>query len=147
MSGALTTCLEIVFKMFIKHDVWWQNVDDDRWQWWSDGSLRYESSRQCISLSRQLFRIYQLCTSWHWKRENDILLHIVKPLKPSRAKQNCSRRHFYFVYFYSTKKIRLDISCESSAQQRIHMKYQVLFSLKNNEQIQDCRLLQSWLAP
>ena len=33
------------------------------------------------------------------------------------------------------KKKRLDVLCESSALQRIHMKYQVLFSLKNNEEI------------
>ena len=51
------------------------------------------------------------------------------------AKQNCSRRHFYFFYFYLLKKIRLSVSCESSARQRIHMKYQVLFSLKNNEKV------------
>ena len=38
-------------------------------------------------------------------------------------------------YFYLSKKIRLDVSCESSAVQRIQMKYQVLFSLKNNEEI------------
>ena len=38
-------------------------------------------------------------------------------------------------YFYLSKKIRLDVSCESSAWQRIHMKHQVLFSLKNNEKI------------
>ena len=38
-------------------------------------------------------------------------------------------------YFYLSKKIRLDFSCESSAEQRIHLKYQVSFSLKNNEKI------------
>ena len=38
-------------------------------------------------------------------------------------------------YFYLLKKIRLDFSCESSAEQRIHLKHQVLFSLKNNEKI------------
>ena len=38
-------------------------------------------------------------------------------------------------YLYLLKKIRLDILCESSALQRIHMKYQVLFSLMNNEEI------------
>ena len=37
--------------------------------------------------------------------------------------------------FYLSMKIRLDFSCESSAWQRIHLKYQVLFSLKNNEKI------------
>ena len=39
----------------------------------------------------------------------------------------------------------LDISCESSARQTIHMKCQVLFSLKNNlgkkKKKVDCRLL------
>ena len=39
------------------------------------------------------------------------------------------------VYFYLSKKIRLDVSSESSAWQRIHMKHQVLFSLKNDEKI------------
>ena len=48
--------------------------------------------------------------------------------------KNCSRRHFNF-YFYLSKKIRLDVLSESSAWQRIHMKHQVLFSLKNNEKI------------
>ena len=40
-----------------------------------------------------------------------------------------------FFYFYLSKKIRLDVSSESSAWQRIHLKHQVLFSLKNNEKI------------
>ena len=43
-------------------------------------------------------------------------------------------------YCCLSKKIRLDFSCESSAQQRIHLKHQVLFSLKNNEKnIYECR--------
>ena len=46
--------------------------------------------------------------------------------------KKCSRR---FFYFYLLKKIRLDVLCESSALQRIHMKYEVLFLLKNNEDI------------
>ena len=51
---------------------------------------------------------------------------------------------FIFFYFYLLKKIRLDVSCESSVRQRIHKKYQVLFSLKNDEKgIYECRLLQS----
>ena len=37
-----------------------------------------------------------------------------------------------FFYLYSSQKVRLDISCESSARQKIHMKYHSLFSLKNN---------------
>ena len=34
---------------------------------------------------------------------------------------------FSSFYFYLSKEIRLDVSCVSSARQRIHMKYQVLF--------------------
>ena len=40
---------------------------------------------------------------------------------------------FFMVLFRENKKIRLDISCEWSAKQKIHMKCQVLFSLKNNK--------------
>ena len=42
---------------------------------------------------------------------------------------------FLFFFFYLSKKIRLDVSYKSFAQQMIHMKYQVLFSLKNNVKI------------
>ena len=41
----------------------------------------------------------------------------------------------FFFYFYLLKKIRLDVSYESSARQRIHTKYQVLFSLENNKKV------------
>ena len=47
----------------------------------------------------------------------------------------------YFFHHFSDKII-LDIPCESSAKQRIHMKCQVLFSLKdkskNNKSIVCC---------
>ena len=44
--------------------------------------------------------------------------------------------------FYFSEQIRLDISFELSAWQTIHMKYQVLFSLKNNIKNLECCLLQ-----
>ena len=50
---------------------------------------------------------------------------------------------FIFFYFYLLKKIRLDVSCESSARQRIHMKYHLIFSEKQQKSIYQCRLLQS----
>ena len=53
--------------------------------------------------------------------------------------KNC----IFIFYFYLLKKIRIDLSCESSAEQRIHLKHQVLFILKSNEKIFECRLLQS----
>ena len=40
-----------------------------------------------------------------------------------------------FFYFYLSKERKLDILCEPSARQRIHMKYQVLISVNNNEKV------------
>ena len=48
--------------------------------------------------------------------------------------------HKYFLLF--SEKIRLDVSSESSARQRIHMKNQVLFSSKDKSKKLKCRLLQ-----
>ena len=46
-------------------------------------------------------------------------------------------------YFYLSKKVRLDVSCESSAKQGIHMNYQALFYQKKQcKNGQDCCLLQ-----
>ena len=36
-------------------------------------------------------------------------------------------------FFFFSEKTSFDISCESSAKQTIHMKYQDLFSLKNKK--------------
>ena len=47
----------------------------------------------------------------------------------------------YFFHCFS-EKIRLDVSSESSAWQRIHMKNQALFSLKDRSKTLKCRLLQ-----
>ena len=55
---------------------------------------------------------------------------IFVPLTLKAPNENCSRQHFIFFYFYLSKEIRLDFSCE-----RIHMKYQVLFSLKSYEKV------------
>ena len=44
--------------------------------------------------------------------------------------KDCNRQHFDVFYFYLSTKTRLDVSCESSARQRIHMKYCLIFSIK-----------------
>ena len=49
--------------------------------------------------------------------------------------------HKYLFHCFS-EKIRLDISSESSARQRIHMKYQALFSPKDKSKKLKCHLLQ-----
>ena len=48
---------------------------------------------------------------------------------------------FYFFHCFS-EKIRLDVSSESSAGQRIHLKHQALFSLEDKSKQLKCRLLQ-----
>ena len=53
--------------------------------------------------------------------------------------------HNYFFHCFS-EKIRLDVSSESSARQRIHMKNQALFSLKDKSKKSKCRLLHFCLA-
>ena len=51
---------------------------------------------------------------------------------------------FINIFSFSfSEKIRLDVSSESSARQRIHMKNQALFSLKDKSKKKlKCRLLQ-----
>ena len=49
--------------------------------------------------------------------------------------------HKYFFHCFS-EKIRLDVSSESSAGQRIHMKNQALYSSKDESKKLECRLLQ-----
>ena len=49
--------------------------------------------------------------------------------------------HKYFFIVFQ-KNIRLDVSSESSARQRIHMKNQALFSSKDKCKKLKCRLLQ-----
>ena len=49
--------------------------------------------------------------------------------------------HKYFFHCFS-EKIRLDVSSESSDWQRIHVKNQALFSLKDKSKKLKCRLLQ-----
>ena len=53
--------------------------------------------------------------------------------------------HKYFFVVFS-EKIRLDVSSESSARQRIHMKHQALFSLKEKSKKLKSRLLQFLFA-
>ena len=51
---------------------------------------------------------------------------------------------FYFIFFYFSEKTSLDISCESSAWQTIHLKCQDLFSLKNKKKIMSSATNFAW---
>ena len=63
---------------------------------------------------------------------------------PLKRHAKIAADNILIFYLYLSKKIWLDFSCESSASQRIHLKHQVLFSLKNKEKnIYECCLLQS----
>ena len=48
----------------------------------------------------------------------------------------------FSLFFFFVREIRLDVSSESSARQRIHLKHQVLFSSKVKSKKLKCRLLQ-----
>ena len=57
--------------------------------------------------------------------------------KPLKRQTKIAADDILIFYFYLSKKIRLDVSSDSSAWQRIHMKKNhALFSLENNEKIQ-----------
>ena len=49
---------------------------------------------------------------------------------------------FINIFLLFSEKIRLDVSSESSARQRIHMKNQALFSSKDKSKKLRCRMLQ-----
>ena len=63
-------------------------------------------------------------------------------VKPQSANHDCSRRHSEIFFHCFSEKIRLDVSNESSARQRIHMKNQALFSSKDKSKELKCHLLQ-----
>ena len=57
---------------------------------------------------------------------------------PTRLQQT----RFIHIFHCFSEKIRLDVSSESSARQRIHIKNQALFSSKDKSKKSKCRLLQ-----
>ena len=64
--------------------------------------------------------------------QHTTILHLIKYILTLKAKFIADDILFFF---YLSEKISLDISCESSAWQTIHMKYPDLFSLKNKKKI------------
>ena len=66
--------------------------------------------------------LFSFCFCFH--RKQGLMFH-VNPL--------LSMQRIHMKYKILLKKIRLDVSCESSVNP--HMKYQVLFSLQNNEKV------------
>ena len=62
------------------------------------------------------------------------------PSKDKSKKLKCHLLQFLFRCF--SEKIRLDVSSESSARQRIHMKNQALFPSKDKSKKLKCHLLQ-----
>ena len=75
----------------------------------------------CSSLSVPILWVNIVCTK-------------VVSLTLNAPSKICRRRHSK-LFFYFSEKTSLDISCESSAWQMIHMKCQDLFSLKNKKYI------------
>ena len=60
-------------------------------------------------------------------------IHVVTKIysfKPLKSQAKLKQTTLLFFYFYLSKKIWLDDSCESTAKQRMHMKYRLIFSEK-----------------
>ena len=62
---------------------------------------------------------------------HDVKLKSDRCINPESASHDCSRRHLLIFFHCFSEKVRLDVSSESSARQRIHMKNQALFSSKD----------------
>ena len=67
---------------------------------------------------------------------------LLEELYPSSANHDYSRRHSSIFFHCFSEKIRIDVSSEASARQRIHMKNQALFSSKDKSKKLKCHLLQ-----
>ena len=59
-------------------------------------------------------------------------LHCLPPDHFNTDQQVKKKNIIFFLIFFYRRKTRLVISCESSARQVVHMKYQALVSLKTN---------------
>ena len=59
-----------------------------------------------------------------------------------KRQSRLQQKTFIITFYCFLEKIRLDVSSESSARQRINMKNQVLFSSKDKKNKLKCRLLQ-----
>ena len=94
------------------------------------GQLHFE--RALSSWLRKITKIFSLCKNVRkrWRHTYSLSAKENKELTlkaPITTAADDIHKYFFFVF---SEKIRLDISCESSALQRIHMKYQALFSSK-----------------
>ena len=80
----------------------------------------------CKTRQLQLRRIEEIISG---------VLFRVSLFYPLKRQTKIAADDILIFYFYLSKKIKLDFSCESSVRQRIHLKHQTLFSLKNNEKM------------
>ena len=78
-------------------------------------------------MERTLNNVRSVCSYTYIGIKNLILGWTLSALKaPNKIAADDTK--FFFTFF--SRKIRLDVSCESTAEQWIHLKYQVLFFLK-----------------
>ena len=61
---------------------------------------------------------------------------------PLKRHSRLQQKTFINIFSLFFREIRLDVSSESSARQRIHMKNQALFSSKDKSKKLNCLLLQ-----
>ena len=92
-----------------------------------------------VSLKESV-EIYQICSK---SSDSEAMANFLTFKAPITTAADDSLEYSFLCF---SEKIRLDISSESSARQRIHMKHQALFSAKDKIKKNKCRLLQFYLA-
>ena len=96
------------------------------------------------------------CPSWRIKTYSN--LYVIEGTEVSSFRLNSLSKRvgndlrlqqttFINIFLCFSEKIRLDVSSESSARQRIHMKHQAIFSSKDKCKKLKCRLLHICLEP
>ena len=87
-----------------------------------------------------MMKCYQFA---NWQPDDISSCGMAQPLKRQSRLQQTT---FINIFHSFSEKVRLDVSSESSARQRIRTKNQALFSSKDKSKKFKCRLLQFWFG-
>ena len=86
---------------------------------------------KCVNEEGWLYKVDRKVSCNTRKEKNDTLLLPFMWSCFYVLTRDCSRRHSKIFFHCFSEKLRLDVSSESSARQRVHMKKQALFSSKD----------------
>ena len=116
------------------------NMGWRKWQWRTatlfqqfSSYIRIEATSSIMEWWKWQWRIPTI--RWDTRIQRIFGMELFFHLTLKAPSKICSRQHFkiFILCFYFSEKTRLDISCESSAWQMIHMKCQDSFSSDNKK--------------